>query len=165
MSAVADNGFDVTRFDVDRDYYAVLEVPPEASDAQIARAYRRQLRRFHPDTRTSHLPTQQHPSRSAAEDAAAQDAQLALVLTAFAVLRDPDHRAAYDRARRNRAARARPARSPRQRPSTWDSSAREPSTRDPGSYLTDRAETRGAQPPIRVGPVHYQPPPQHGGGR
>jgi len=63
------------------DYYAVLQVPRGASQQEIARAYRALMRRHHPDV--------------AGEDAL--PAELELIMQAFAVLRDPQRRAAYDR--------------------------------------------------------------------
>ncbi|MBT2365677.1 J domain-containing protein [Streptomyces sp. ISL-10] len=66
------------------DHYAVLGVEPSASDRRITTAYRRLVRSLHPDTAT--------------DDAAGQDA-LAAVVAAYAILRDPQRRAAYDAAR------------------------------------------------------------------
>lgn len=66
------------------DHYAVLGVPPSASDQQITTAYRRLVRSLHPDTR---------PADPAAAD------ELADVLSAYDTLRDAGRRAAYDAAR------------------------------------------------------------------
>ena len=63
------------------DYYAVLQIPHGASQQEIARAYRAQMRRHHPDVASGE----------------AVPAELQLVMQAFAVLRDPKRRAAYDR--------------------------------------------------------------------
>lgn len=63
------------------DYYAVLRIPRGASQQEIARAYRALMRRHHPDV--------------AGDDAL--PAELELIMQAFAVLRDPKRRAAYDR--------------------------------------------------------------------
>ncbi|MFF2318557.1 J domain-containing protein [Arthrobacter sp. NPDC058097] len=63
------------------DYYAVLQIPRGASQQEIARAYRALMRRHHPDV--------------AGDDAL--PAELQLIMQAFAVLRDPKRRAAYDR--------------------------------------------------------------------
>ncbi|BAH56158.1 DnaJ domain-containing protein [Rhodococcus opacus] len=71
----------------ERDPYRVLGLSPSASQADIASAYRRLLRRHHPDTRT--------PQRA---DPAA-DEHLQHILTAYAQLRDPDHRAYHDQAK------------------------------------------------------------------
>lgn len=79
-----------------RDHYAVLGVPPSASDRQIATAYRKLVRSLHPDIRPA--------------DPAAQE-ELADVLAAYDTLRDAGRRAAYDAARRRPAAsRATPGR-------------------------------------------------------
>jgi curved DNA-binding protein CbpA len=66
------------------DPYEVLGVDPSASAERITSAYRRLVRRLHPDTRT---------------DEAAGEA-LGRVLAAYATLHDPAARAAYDRRRR-----------------------------------------------------------------
>ncbi|MFE4545509.1 J domain-containing protein [Arthrobacter sp. NPDC056727] len=63
------------------DHYAVLQIPHEASQQEIARAYRALMRRHHPDVAGGE----------------AVPAELELVMQAFAVLRDPKRRAAYDR--------------------------------------------------------------------
>ena len=69
------------------DHYAVLGVSPDATLGEISRAYRRLVRRHHPDLRGALEPT----------GAAGSDAILERVLRAYAVLRDPDRRARYDR--------------------------------------------------------------------
>jgi molecular chaperone DnaJ len=60
------------------DLYAILEVSPHATQAEIGHAYRSLLRRHHPDTRA---PVDE--SHSASSDAALQ-----LILAAYTVLRD-----------------------------------------------------------------------------
>ncbi len=96
------------------DLYAVLGLPPTATQGEITHAYRDLLRRHHPDTRES------------SADPTAADAALQDVLAAYAVLGEPDCRAAYDRKRLP--SPRRPERMPGQRP----------------------------QPPIQAGPVHWQ---------
>lgn len=64
-----------------RDHYAALGVERTASAAQITSAYRRLMRLLHPDT---------HPAEPAARE------RFAEVIDAYAVLRDPARRAAYD---------------------------------------------------------------------
>ena len=66
------------------DAYAVLEVSPTATQAEITHAYRRQLRECHPDRRSG------EPNHGA-------DERLREILAAYAVLRDPHRRADYDR--------------------------------------------------------------------
>src|SRR5262245_6080112 len=68
------------------DPYAVLGLPPTATPAEVRRAYLRQVRVHHPDTR----PTP--------ESTPFADEQLRRVLAAYAILRDPERRARYDRA-------------------------------------------------------------------
>ena len=65
--------------------YTVLGVSPTATPTEITHAYRRQLRDQHPDT------------RGAPSDAAADD-RLREIVAAYALLRDPQRRAAFDRA-------------------------------------------------------------------
>ena len=67
----------------DPDPYAILGVAPDASPAQIAHAYRRLIRAQHPD---------HHPH--------SDSAALAAAAAAYAILRDPARRAAYDQSRR-----------------------------------------------------------------
>ena len=69
------------------DLYAILGVPPTATQAQISRAYRALLRRHHPDTRAS----------ADESDRALSDAILQQVIAAYSVLHDPVRRAQYDR--------------------------------------------------------------------
>ena len=85
----------------ERDPYRVLGLSSAASQAEITSAYRRLLREHHPDTRTPRRPT----------DPAA-DEDLQRVLSAYARLRDPEHRAAHDRAAADPVA-AEPRRPPR----------------------------------------------------
>ena len=68
------------------DLYAVLGLTRDATPTEISHAYRTLLRRYHPDTRA--------PGGSSQN--AAADSALQQVLTAYAVLRDPRRRAAYD---------------------------------------------------------------------
>ncbi len=65
--------------------YSVLGVSPSATQAELAHAYRRHLRDHHPDLRSP-------------DPDAASDEQLRRILQAYAVLRDPQRRAGYDRA-------------------------------------------------------------------
>jgi len=82
----------------DRDLYRTLGVAPDASDDEIARAYRALAKQLHPD---------------AVRDAARRDAQtrFARVAAAYEVLRDPDRRHDYDLTRAG-VVRASPTRLP-----------------------------------------------------
>jgi curved DNA-binding protein CbpA len=70
------------------DPYAVLGVHPDASPAEISRAYRGLVRRHHPDT---HADT-------TAEQGSSEE--LDRIMAAYAILRDPARRAEYDKRRR-----------------------------------------------------------------
>jgi molecular chaperone DnaJ len=65
-----------------RDYYEVLGVSREATDAEIKKAFRRLARELHPDV-NSHDPDAEAKFKEAAE--------------AYEVLSDPERRATYDR--------------------------------------------------------------------
>jgi curved DNA-binding protein CbpA len=67
------------------DYYEILGVAPEASTEDIADAYRREMRRWHPDN---------NPLSPEAEE------RTKLIAQAGAILRDPARREAYDEHRR-----------------------------------------------------------------
>lgn len=73
-----------------QDPYAVLGVARTAAPAEIARAYRLLVRRFHPDTR--------HPVDAGPPVVA--DGRLQAVLTAYAVLAAPGHRRPDDQLQR-----------------------------------------------------------------
>jgi curved DNA-binding protein CbpA len=68
------------------DWYFVLGVPPGASNEELRAAYRTHARALHPDSRDPALP------------GAEADAALRLLNDAWAVLGDPERRAAYDAA-------------------------------------------------------------------
>lgn len=70
------------------DYYALLEVPPTATSAEIRRAYRRLARKYHPDL------NKQAPDN---------DQRIKHLNEAYAILSDPIKRAAYDSLRERRA--------------------------------------------------------------
>jgi curved DNA-binding protein CbpA len=70
---------------VQRDYFAVLEIGPGASEQEIRAAYRRLARRYHPDL---------HPDRADGEQ------RLKELNAAYEVLGDATQRARYLRTRR-----------------------------------------------------------------
>jgi DnaJ-class molecular chaperone len=80
------------------DLYAILGVPPSATQAEISHAYRTLLRHHHPDTRAPDDESQSADS----------DATLQQVLAAYTVLHDPARRADYDRETRPPVHPARP---------------------------------------------------------
>jgi curved DNA-binding protein CbpA len=71
------------------DPYAVLGVSSLATPAEVTHAYRQKLRAQHPDTRSTQTGA-----------APVADEQLQRLLAAYAILRDPGSRAAYDRTAR-----------------------------------------------------------------
>jgi curved DNA-binding protein CbpA len=87
------------------DLYRLLGLSPDASRADIAHAYRRQVRAVHPDT---------SPADPADPDASARFRALT---QAYEVLSDPSRRDAYDQ-QRAPAPAPRPA-APRWRPRAW----------------------------------------------
>ncbi len=72
----------------EEDLYTILGVAPDATPAQIAHAYRQLIRILHPDTQASSGSRSSDPTT------------LAAAAAAYAILRDPVRRAAYDRSRR-----------------------------------------------------------------
>jgi len=66
------------------DYYDLLDIPPDATHAQIKRAYRRFARKYHPDMNNGDPQAAEH---------------FKLITEAYDVLSDPAQRKNYDRAR------------------------------------------------------------------
>lgn len=66
--------------DVEKNYYAILDVPHTATDEEIKRAYRALARRYHPDSRGEVASTELFHE----------------VQAAYAILSDPHTRRAYD---------------------------------------------------------------------
>jgi hypothetical protein len=80
------------RFDPTVDYYAILEIAPTASAAEITRSYRQLMRHSHPDRFSN--PAEQRSAEERAKDLNA----------AYAVLSRPAVRKEYDEAARDRLA-------------------------------------------------------------
>jgi molecular chaperone DnaJ len=111
------------------DPYAVLGVAPDATQAEISSAFRRLVREHHPDLRNGPTPDTRNDRGST---------DLGRILSAYALLRDPDRRADHDRQQRRTA------------PSN---------TAAPIHPVPTARRRRPAyrQPPIQAGPVLWQP--------
>lgn len=90
------------------DYYATLHIPHDATRQQISRAYRALMRSHHPDMEGGRAGSGvqeevQEGLQEGVQSAGAggrtppPEAELLRIMQAFAVLRDPARRAAYDR--------------------------------------------------------------------
>jgi curved DNA-binding protein CbpA len=111
------------------DYYAALNLSPDATGREIARAYRLLLRRHHPDMdRNDGGP-------------AADPALLQQVMDAYYVLSDPARRAGYDRSRQQGQA------------NTTERSTARPSTAQAAAATPRRS---GSGPIVVVGPVRQE---------
>lgn len=107
-----------------RGYYAALQVAPDATQQEISRAFRALIRERHPDVG--------HP---------AEGDEVSSILEAFAVLRNPRSRAAYDTAQ-----------GPPDRPGSASEGPRDIPVR----------HTRHREPPLRVTPVRWERGPAQG---
>lgn len=116
------------------DHYAALQVRPSASQQEIARAYRALMRNLHPD-----VDGGRPPQSAAGEEGAARNNELLRIMQAFAVLRDPGRRAAYDRSRARSQAVSRPAAGPQD---------------IPVRYV--RRQENQPSPTIRISPVRWE---------
>ena len=113
------------------DPYKVLHLKPAATAREISRAYRALVRAHHPDTRTPG-PLPAGPETGAQE--------LLDVMDAYAVLRDPVKRAAYDRQRHG---------SPPPEPA--------PAPRQPHRHSRAAPNTPSG-PALIIGPVRWETP-------
>jgi curved DNA-binding protein CbpA len=109
------------------DLYAVLGVEPSATVEVIISAFRRQVRELRPDTRV---------------DAATAE-RFGQLRSAYETLRDPVRRAAYDQTCE------RTCRPLAEREQT-------PAPRPPRRYFVGLAAT-APEPPLRAGPVRWEP--------
>lgn len=116
------------------DPYAILGVTVEASDDDLDHAFRGLVRQLHPDTRT--------PASDTDADRCLQE-----LLNAYATLRDPIRRAAYDRTLAQAAAPSAPSPSATSRPQPRGFQAAPP-----------HAAPIRVDPAIRIGPVRWEPP-------
>ncbi len=110
----------------------MLHLGPEATGAEVHRAYRSLMRRHHPDTR---------PSPATAEQASREREQLAQIMDAYTVLADPVQRDRYDRGQLAKAGAA----------------AFHPGPSNGARVYKPGAPTHG-QPPIVAGPLQWEPP-------
>ncbi len=112
----------------ENDYYAVLGVAPDAVYDEIRKTFRERVRACHPD-RVANLD---EDLRRLAEE------KMVKLNEAYAVLRNPARRAAYDARYSRKAAADRPPHAPGGVPAAATAAARPPS----GSPLSDPAATR-----------------------
>src|SRR5438552_584955 len=108
-----------------RDLYQVLQVDPSADGEVLEAAYRRLARKYHPDV-------------SSAPDA---EARMRELNDAYATLRDPARRAAYDRGRA-------PARPPEPRATTATTARARPVRPARPRPGAPRPRARRARPPV-----------------
>ena len=116
-----------------KDYYGLLEVPPDSSADDVKRAFRSQIARYHPDK-------VQHLGKEFQDMAADRAAELT---EAYRILSDAGRRAEYDRARLEAGGVAAPA--PSQAPQ---------SSAPPPAATAEQARPRAAEETPR------QPPPE-----
>jgi DnaJ-class molecular chaperone len=107
-----------------RGYYAALQVAPDATQQEISRAFRALMRQRHPDVGNP-----------------ADGDEVRRILEAFAVLRNPRSRAAYDRGQ-----------GPPDRPGSAAGGPRDIPVR----------HIRQREPPLRVTPLRWERGPWHG---
>ncbi|WP_442543040.1 J domain-containing protein [Arthrobacter sp. KN11-1C] len=92
------------------DLYDILHIAPTATAREVTRAYRALIRGLHPDTRAAREhPTGPGPTEPGTKT---QDEpqELRDIMAAYAILGNPERRAAYDRAHPSPASNATPQR-------------------------------------------------------
>lgn len=116
------------------DLYGILHIAPTATAREVTRAYRTLMRGLHPDTRAAREP----PTGPGQTEQETQTQELQDIMAAYAILGNPEKRAAYDREHPRPAANAKP-----QRPDAA-------SVRIPGQLLPAAS--------LLIGPVIWEPP-------
>ncbi|MDQ0239940.1 J domain-containing protein [Arthrobacter bambusae] len=120
------------------DLYGILHIAPTATAREVTRAYRTLMRGLHPDTRAAREPPT-GPGPTEPETKTQEELQeLRDIMAAYAILGNPEKRAAYDREHPRPAANAKP-----QRPDAA-------SVRIPGQLLPAAS--------LLIGPVIWEPP-------
>jgi curved DNA-binding protein CbpA len=129
------------------DLYRRLDLPADASPAEISRAYRRLAQVSHPDARP--------------DDADAPRRFLAIT-EAYEILSDPQRRARYDRGQ-PKTPNPRPGPVDRAKPGRPDVPPTiivvTPTTRMGATIIADASIRASTRPPLVVGPLHWQPQP------
>lgn len=126
------------------DHYAALQVEASASQQEIARAYRALMRNLHPDIEHPDIEGGSLGGTAAGQPAEARNHEartndLLRIMQAFAVLRDPGRRAAYDQSR----AAGKPVSRPQAGPQSI-----------PVRYV--RSQAGQPRPTIRITPVRWE---------
>ncbi len=116
-------------------YYAVLEIPPNASASEIKRAWLEQLQVWHPD-RFTHAPALHRKA----------EARTQVINQAYQTLSNPATRARYDAAQPGAA----PAPSPSTTAPRPPAATARPSPVPPQTSARSRAVPRGPQSPLMV---------------
>lgn len=126
-----------------RGFYAALHVAPDASPAEIQRSFRALMRRRHPDVEASAGAAPGGGPDALPATGSDGGEEVRRILESFAVLRNPDARAAYDAA----GSADRPAR-----------------VADAGASAAGRdipvRHHRSGQPVLRVSPVRWERGPE-----
>lgn len=121
------------------DHYAALRVDASASQQEIARAYRALMRNLHPDIDGGSPAGGAAGQSGAGQPGSARNNDLLRIMQAFAVLRDPVRRAAYDKSRAGPQAASRPQAGPQS---------------IPVRYVRNRDSQ--PRPAIRITPVRWE---------